>query len=81
MENAYRHAFLIEAHSDNLGFRKLIECLDSKYSDIYIHMDKKAGAINEREIAEVCTKSEVYFTKRKKVSWGGIVRLRQSLNF
>ena len=79
MENAYRHAFLIEAHSDNLGFRKLIECLDSRYSDIYIHMDKKAGDISEMEIAEICNKSEVYFTKRKKVSWGGYSQIEAEL--
>ena len=72
LDKNQKHAFLIEAHSDNLGFRKLIECLDSSLSDIYIHMDKKAGYINEEEIAGICTKSEVYFTNRKKVSWGGV---------
>ena len=36
------HAYLIIAHNEFTLLRKLLNCLDYLYNDIFLHIDKKA---------------------------------------
>ena len=50
---------------------KLIRELDDERNDIYIHIDKKAGTIDEKRFRECAQRSNVFFTDRISVIWGG----------
>lgn len=67
------HAFLIMAHNNFSQLQRLIKKLDHKNNKIFIHIDSKANFTeNDKKMLEdSCTESEIYFTKRYSVTWGG----------
>ena len=74
MENANymkNDAYLIMAHKEPDLLRSLIQCLDSKKHDIFIHIDKKSQ-INLEDICDCVNESNVFVFKEKNVSWGGV---------
>lgn len=64
------HAYLIIAHNQFRLLNKLLKALDYKDNDIYIHIDSKAGEINENEIIQGVEFSKIFFVKRQNVIWG-----------
>ncbi len=66
-----KDAILIVAHKSDLCLQATLKILDSKYFDIFIHMDSKSKNIDFDEIESLCKKSKVYFTPRIDVRWGG----------
>lgn len=76
-----KQAFLVMAHTQFNLLCKLIKRLDSEYSDIYLHLDKKWSLSND-EIAylkRMSKKSKIYITKRINVMWGGDSQIKAEL--
>lgn len=64
-----KHAYLIIAHNEFGLLKKLVELLDDKRNDIYIHIDKK---VPYTKMPQLCTKNAgLFFVKRRNVGWGG----------
>lgn len=64
------HAYLIMAHNQFELLNKLLRALDDSRNDIYIHIDKKSGEINQEQIKKGVVHSNVYFVNRQNVVWG-----------
>jgi len=77
IENTGRHAYLIMAHNNFQVLDKLISLLDDPRNDIYVHLDKKAKNIHEKEFKT--KNSGLYFIKRINVYWGGFSQIRCEL--
>lgn len=68
-----RHAYLIMAHNNYDLLKQLIHQIDDVDNKIFIHIDKKSKITDEekKDIASVCKFSEIQFTPRTRVTWGG----------
>lgn len=62
---------LIMAHNQFDILEKLLVMLDHERNDIYIHIDKKSGNINEEHFKQLCSRSHVVFIPRKRLHIGG----------
>ena len=71
-----KHAYLIMAHNNCEILKKLLELLDDRNNDIYIHIDKKVNCFNINELESVVKESKVFFTDRISVSWGDISQIK-----
>ena len=67
----YRQAYLIIAHRYDETFKTLLRMLDSDENDIYVHMDLKNKQFDEDDCRKLIKRSDIYFTKRTSVTWGG----------
>ena len=65
-----KHAYLIIAHGKFHMLKRLIAALDDERNDIFIHIDKKSGEIDENEFEKCALKSQVTFVSRISVTWG-----------
>ena len=65
-----KHAFLIMAHHQEPVLKALLKALDNERVDIFIHIDKKSN-IDISELKKCAGVSNLYFTERVAVSWGG----------
>ncbi len=65
-----KHAYLIIAHNEMQTLKKLVLSLDDARNDIYIHLDKKATDIDEKEVLSWACKSSITLVPRIKVYWG-----------
>ena len=73
-----RHAFLIIAHNNPFTFQTLIELLDDKDNDIFIHIDKKVNIKDFQSIK--CNYSQLIFiNNRKDVRWGDFSQIECEL--
>lgn len=63
-----KQAILIIAHNNLNILKKTLKILDSKYFDIYIHIDKKSK-LDAKNLENVCKTSKVTITKQIKVRW------------
>ena len=63
-----KHTYLIIAHNNFGQLAKLIELLDDKRNDIYLHVHKKMKNFNPQLIQ--VNKANLYFTERTSVTWG-----------
>lgn len=75
-----RFAYLIIAHKSDLVLETLIKMIDDERNDIFIHMDKRNTDFSEQQIKEIARKSHVYFTARRKVTWGGYSLINAELS-
>ena len=68
-----KHAYLIMAHNNYDLLKELIYQLDDVDNKIFIHIDKKSDITDEEKegILSVCKNSDIQFTPRTRVSWGG----------
>ena len=71
-----KHAYLIMAHSNVNQLKKLLHCLDYEDNDIFIHFDAKFNDLNIDDIGYICKKSNVIFTNRISVYWGGYSQIQ-----
>lgn len=68
-----RHAYLIMVHEYTLVLKRLIQLLDDENNGIYIHVDRNAAGIGEKELGlmkSLAKKSEIFIYRRYKVFWG-----------
>lgn len=65
-----KHAYLIMAHDHFAQLGKMLSCLDNEAVDIFLHIDKKAQ-FDKNQLIKFVSKSNLYFTKRILVNWGG----------
>ena len=72
-----KHAYLLMAHGNWSLLNRLIQKLDHKDNDIFLHIDKKANFPNEIEekLRGSINFSNLFFCDRKKINWGGTARL------
>lgn len=75
-----RFAYLIIAHKSDLVFETLLKMIDDERNDIFIHMDKKNIGFSEEQVKRIVKKSHVYFTGRKKITWGGYSLINAELS-
>ena len=66
-----RHAYLIMAHHQFDFLKELLIALDHERNDIYLHIDEKVRDFDFSGFSQAVHKSDLYFTKRLKVHWGG----------
>lgn len=66
-----RHAYLIMAHHQFDFLKELLSALDDERNDIYLHIDQKVQDIDFSSLSHTIQKSNLYFTKRLNVHWGG----------
>lgn len=66
-----KNAYMIMAHHHFQQLGLLVELLDGRDNDIYIHIDSKAGAVDMDEIRRRARVSAVTFVPRQSVTWGG----------
>lgn len=66
-----KHAYLIMAAGHYEELYELLKALDYEDNDIYLHIDAKDCDVPFAELEACCYKSNLCFTSRIKVSWGG----------
>lgn len=74
-----KHAYLIMAHNEFYVLEKLLTSIDDNRNDIYIHIDKKISNVDFENLKKCCKKSNVIFTDRIKVNWGGFSQIESEL--
>ena len=74
-----KHAYLIIAHKDDVTFRTLIELLDSKNHDLFIHMDQKLADYDPEAVENSLKESSVFHVERTDVTWGGYSQINAEL--
>lgn len=74
-----KHAYLIIAHNNWEQLKILIRLLDSEYSDIYIHIDKKAKHVPIEEMKKIVKKSNIRILQEYKVFWGSYELVRTEM--
>jgi len=65
-----KHAYLIQAHSQFALLKKLLRALDDPRNDIYVHVDARSR-FDEQDLRSAVSRSELIFTDRIPVRWGG----------
>ena len=70
-----KNAYLIIAHNQPSLLQKLVNLLDSKDNDIYIHIDKK---MKSRPILKT-NNSNLYYVKQRDVRWGSYTQIEAEL--
>lgn len=74
-----KHAYLIIAHNNFDILEKLIKLLDNCKNDIYIHIDKKVNNFDFDFYKKLVRKSNIFFTSRISVNWGGFSQVKCEL--
>lgn len=75
-----KHAYLIMAHNNFDFLKKELELLDDERNDIFIHIDKKAGKIDEDYIRDSVKKSKIKFIARKSIQWAAYSGIQCEVN-
>lgn len=74
-----KHAYLVIAHNEFYILECLIKLLDDKRNDIYLHIDKKVRDFDFEYFRKMVKKSNLYFTSRIDVRWGGDTQIKCEL--
>lgn len=76
-----KHAYLIMAYNNFNQLGTLLQLIDDERNDIFLHIDKKANFSenDKRNLLIKIKKSNIYFTQRISVSWGGFSLLNAEL--
>lgn len=75
-----KHAYLIAAHHQIELLKVQLSLLDDDRNDIYLHIDLRCSEFDEDDIRKSVKKSNIYFIRRRKVSWGGFSQIRLELD-
>ena len=70
LSESRKHAVLIMAHDNWYNLGKLISYFDSRFIDLYIHIDKKSDTFPEGSLRKIARESTVTFIPRRKINWG-----------
>lgn len=65
-----RHAYLVAAHGDFEQLKALLRLLDDPQNDIYLHIDKKAGAFSPADFTAMVRQGSLHFVPRQSSAWG-----------
>ena len=74
-----KHAYLIVAHNHFDHLLLLIQLLDDKANDIYIHIDKEVNFPPEKVFKQSAQESNIYFVPSLSVKWGGFSQIRTEI--
>ena len=74
-----KHAYLIIAHNHFEQLNRLLYVLDDERNDIFLHIDKKVADSALDSITKSLQHSQVYFSERVSVSWGGYSQIESEL--
>ena len=74
-----KQAILIMYHKDYYILEKLLKQIDSKYFDIYLHVDKKVKNFDYEYTKSLIKNSDIYFTKRLNVKWSSYSQIECEL--
>ena len=72
-----KHAYMIMAHNQVDLLKLLLEKLDIEDNDIIVHLDQKCN-LCESQLDDCLSRAKLYFTENVSVTWGAIVKLKQS---
>lgn len=72
------HAYLILAHKQDSTLKNLISVIDDERNEIFVHLDKKSGPI-QQEIFQT-QKSKLHFVPRIRIAWGGYSLVKAELS-
>ncbi len=75
MNEHRKHAYLIMAHNKPEHLKILLQLIDDKRNDIYIHWDKKSPELDKDWLLSNIKNSNVFFTQRMSVTWAGYSQL------
>ena len=75
-----KHAYLIMAHNEPYILEKLLQLIDDRRNDIYLHIDKKWKNFDFDYFKRSVKKSNLYFTKRLDVRWGTYSQIKCELS-
>lgn len=71
MMNTDKHAYLIIAHNEPKVLETLLNCIDDRRNDVYLHIDKKSKKLFERfENFQLKHSKVLVLTNRIDVRWG-----------
>lgn len=70
MSTQNKHAYLIMAHNNFEQLKLLIEALDNKRVDIYIHIDVRANFTNFDSLKSHKKNSNIYVFSTRAIYWG-----------
>lgn len=71
-----KHAYLIMAHHRFDILKMILRDLDDERNDIFLHVDKKTKDFPKDELRKEVQRSNLYFTDRIKVNWGGFSQIK-----
>ncbi len=72
MENSDKHAYCIMAHGNWSQLQLLLDMIDDRRNDIYLHIDKKVE-VNYNKCGGVCTRySQLIIVKSTDVRWSDV---------
>lgn len=74
-----KHAYLILAHNNFYILEKLIELLDDKRNDIFIHIDKKVKKFDFNFFTNLVKHSNIKFIDRVNIGWGAFSGIKAEL--
>lgn len=74
-----KHAYMIIAHNQFDLLKLLIKSLDHPQNDFFIHIDKKVKNFNFEEFKGITQHSNITFTERVSVQWGGFSQINTEL--
>lgn len=74
-----KHAYLIIAHNKFEQLNFLLNMLDHEKHDFFVHIDKKVNDFDKQQIIRGVRYSNIFFTKRIKVTWGGFSQIKSEL--
>lgn len=74
-----KHAYLIIAHNNLYILEKLIQMIDDRRNDIFIHIDKRVKKFNFSYFINLTKYSDIKFVNRIKVGWGGFSQIKAEL--
>lgn len=66
-----KYAYLIICHRSDASLRYLLKSIDDERNDIYVHVDAKARDFDFDKVKASIIHSELSFTRRINVTWGG----------
>ncbi|MEG1809416.1 MAG: beta-1,6-N-acetylglucosaminyltransferase, partial [Oscillospiraceae bacterium] len=66
-----RHAYLVMAHGGFEQLAALLALIDDSRNDIFLHIDKKAGKVDEASLFAAVSLSRLNLIPRVSVNWGG----------
>lgn len=74
-----KHAYLIIAHKMDNTLFTLLRMIDDDRNDIFIHMDSKCQNFSEAIMKKNVYSSNIYYTDRTNVQWGGYSQINCEL--
>lgn len=66
-----KYAYLIICHRSDASLCYLLKSIDDERNDIYVHVDAKARDFDFDKVKAWIIHSELHFTRRINVTWGG----------